>query len=193
MYSSIKIKKCKCSPDCKFYPNVGYDGYYYKHAPVGVKERQDTKTKRQRSDANKRKLQKVNNLRTPESDEAVKRQIWFSERRAEMSGYCSCGCSERSSKDEDKYFKFSICHILPQRHFKSVQWHRLNWIEMNFWLGHHTNFDNQGSEGWDKLACWPEIVRRFKILYPLTYTYERQFIPKILQQLIPDVLRIYIP
>ena len=92
------------------------------------------------------------------------KQKWFKNRRKEMSGKCSCGCGEKSQKEDDKFFRSSICHILPQRLFPSVQLHMMNWIELAFWKGCHTTFDEAGMERWPNMACWDEIKRKFKII-----------------------------
>lgn len=124
----------------------------------------------------------IRSLNTPDQEVSVLKQMWFNTRRKEMTGYCS-NCGGTSCKNDDSNFRSSIAHILPKRHFKSVQFHKLNWIELcHFGNCCHTNFDNLGSDNWDTMKCWNEIVEKFKVLYPLTLPEERQFIPKILQQ-----------
>lgn len=178
----IERKKCKCG--CGLPSSFGYGGWRYDHSPQLIADAKKSRNNKAAERRNKKLRAKVKKLHSPENDEAVLKQIWFTERRKEMTGICSCGCGKPSSKNDDNNFRSSACHILPQRHFASVRWHPLNFIEMAFWGGCHTNMDDQGSDRWDKLACWPEIVRKFKIIYPKTYRLERQFIPKILQQFI---------
>jgi len=107
---------------------------------------------------------------------------WFIDRRIEMTGICQCGCGRRSSKYDDEYFKHSAAHIFPKKNFKSIMYHPLNFIELNFWDGCHTNFDNLGFENCKETneKLWQIVVERFKILYPLMDKSELKFIPKIL-------------
>lgn len=173
-----------CSIDGCSTPNFSKDtktGLPYCRSHQYKRSDYDRRTIMQKAlDKNKSLNSKVRGLVEIPSHDEVMRHLWFSARRFEMTGYCQCGCGNKSSKDDDRYFKFSACHILPQRHFQSVQWHPLNWVEMAFWGGCHTNFDNKGSDNWDKLKCWDLIVERFKILYPLTLPEEHEFIPQIL-------------
>lgn len=97
-------------------------------------------------------------------DEATAKQKWFDERRKEMIGYCVCGCGQKSSKDDDANFRSSIAHVLPQRLFPSVQYHKVNWIELNFWDGCHSNFDNLSMDRWVNMECWDLIKTKFKFL-----------------------------
>lgn len=91
-------------------------------------------------------------------------QIWFEERRPEMTGVCQCGCGRKSSKYDDENFRSSICHILPQRLFPSVKLHRFNCVERNYWDGCHSNMDNKSMELWPKFADWEKIKRKFWVL-----------------------------
>lgn len=54
-YSTIVKKKCKCGK-CNHYPTLGFDGYFYLHAPEEIKLRQGEKAKR--SYQNKAKRQR---------------------------------------------------------------------------------------------------------------------------------------
>lgn len=96
----------------------------------------------------------------------VKLDEWFLERRREMQGTCACGCGEPSCKKDDLYYRFSICHIFPKAYFKSVMTHPLNWVELNFWKGHHTNFDQQGVEKWVNMSCWDDIKAKVLAMEP---------------------------
>lgn len=109
-------------------------------------------------------------------------QLWFEERRIEMTGMCVCGCGKNSSKHEDNNYKSSICHILCKKLFKSIATHPLNWVELNFWEGHHTTFDNMGYEHCKrtKSELWEIVLTKFKLLYPHIHQNEHKFIPQIL-------------
>lgn len=116
-----------------------------------------------------------------ESDQELKE--WFEARRKEMTGYCSCGCGRKSSKDDDRFYKASLAHILAKKNFESVRTHPDNWIELSFWEGHHANMDNRSSELWVKMACWPEIKRKTAILKPLIPQNELKFLPLVLKNI----------
>lgn len=187
-YSTITKKKCKCG--CNKYPTLGYGGYSYSCAPIEIKEKVGSRKDLLRKNKNTRNAIKVKMrgeiVKKDEVTGETYKEAWFKARRREMTGICKCGCGNPSSKNDDANFRSSACHILPQKNFPSVQFHPLNFIEMAFWGGCHTNFDGMGSDRWDKLECWDEIVRRFLILLPLTFPNERKHIPKILQQFIDE-------
>lgn len=106
---------------------------------------------------------------------------WFEERRMEMSGFCK-HCGGLSCKEDDKYFKFSLAHILPKRIFKSVATHPKNWIELCFWSPScHTNFDNYTLDIID-LNCFDEVIEKFVAIYPDIDKKERKYIPDALLQ-----------
>lgn len=120
----------------------------------------------------------ANNELGPELDQ------WFDDRRMEMTGRCS-NCGKPSCRNDDKYFKFSIAHILPKAYFESVKTNPENWIELCFWGDNscHTNMDNQILDLID-MACWDEIVVKFQKLYPNIAPKERKRIPNVLLQYI---------
>ena len=105
--------------------------------------------------------------------EEIKLDEWFKERRKEMSGLCSCGCAGPSCKNDDDFYRNSIAHIFPKAHFKSVSTHPLNWVELDFWKGHHTNFDNQGLEKWPNYACWDDIKVKVLSMEPYLTSEEK--------------------
>lgn len=108
---------------------------------------------------------------------------WFEERRTEMTGICK-HCGGISCKGNDKYFKFSIAHILPKRIFKSVATHPQNWIELCFWSPScHTNFDNYTLDI-IQLNCFDEVIEKFVAMYPDIDKKERKYIPDALLQYI---------
>lgn len=91
---------------------------------------------------------------------------WFAERRKEMVGVCQCGCARKSSRNEDDNYRSSICHIFPKKAFPSVACHPLNWVELNFWDGCHTTFDNMGVDRWVNMACFDDIKEKFRLIDP---------------------------
>lgn len=106
---------------------------------------------------------------------------WFADRRKEMVGLCA-HCGDKSCKDSDQYFKFSIAHILPKNLFKSVKTHPQNWIELCFWnKSHHTNYDNKTLDLME-LNCFDTVIKRFVAMYPDIAANEKKYIPDILLQ-----------
>lgn len=181
MYNSIKKKKCKCGTKenpCKFYPTLGFSGFYKHHAPEDVKEKAGTKTQLARKKKNARLSAALKIRKDAYSEDKEKLHLWHLARRYEAKGVCSCGCGQPSSKNSQNRFKWSNCHILSKSNFESVKFHPMNCVELN--ENCHQDFDNLGSDRWPNLKCWPEIVRKFKILYPLIAPKEYQFLPQIL-------------
>lgn len=106
---------------------------------------------------------------------------WFNERRKEMGGHCH-HCNGKSCKDDDNYFKFSICHILPKAYFPSVATNKHNFIELCFWSKNcHGNMDNKILDLID-MNCFDEIITKFVAMYPDIAPKERKRIPEILMQ-----------
>lgn len=104
---------------------------------------------------------------------------WFKDRRKEMTGKCS-HCSGVSCKHDDKYFKFSICHILPKAYFKSVATHPDNWIELcHFGNSCHSQMDNKMLDLID-MNCFDTIIQKFAKMYPFIAQEEKRRIPPIL-------------
>lgn len=111
---------------------------------------------------------------------------WFRARVMEMTGECSeCGLPT------NKYiFKYAICavaHILPKSKFPSVADHPMNWMELGASCGCHSHSEIFSNAA--EMKVWPEMVRRFKILYPFIAPEERKHIPELLMREIksPDV------
>lgn len=98
---------------------------------------------------------------------------WYRARRKELVGICQCGCVKKSQKDDDTFFRGSICHIFPKATFESVMYHPLNFVERAMWGGCHHNMDNQGLDKWPGMADWDDIKERFHILAPLLTDAER--------------------
>jgi len=152
------------------------------------------KTKVQVDKANKKaKLQRtLSSLKSiPENKEAIRSKSeldkWFLDRRNEMTGYCVCGA--KSCKDNERYFRYSLAHVLPKKTFKSIATNANNCIELCFFENScHTNFDNLGyancKENNPKL--WAIIVRKFKVLFPYIAENEIKFIPDVLMETLQE-------
>lgn len=106
---------------------------------------------------------------------------WFKERRLEMTGKCA-NCNGISCKSSEKYYKFSIAHLLPKKIFKSVATHPDNWIELCFWDNScHSQMDNKMLDLID-MNCFDLIITKFARIYPHIEAGERRHIPYILLQ-----------
>lgn len=107
---------------------------------------------------------------------------WFNLIRSKMTGECECGCRNKTSKDDDKYFKFSAAHLLAKSTFKSVATHPINYLELAFFGGCHTTFDSLGYRHCKNTnpGLWKLVVERFKIIYPEIAEEERKHIPDVL-------------
>lgn len=101
------------------------------------------------------------------------KEQWFKARRIEMVGVCQCGCSAKSQKSDDTFFRGSICHIFPKSVFESVMYHPINWVERAMFGGCHDNMDQQGLDKWPMMADWEDIKDRFHVLAPLLTDEER--------------------
>lgn len=128
------------------------------------------KPKKQLNKISPKKAKEIAQLKNSGDD---KKDKWFVARRKELVGICQCGCARKSSKQEDDFYRASICHIFPQRLFPSIQLHPLNSVERNFWDGCHTNMDNKSMDLWPNFADWDDIKERFYILAQLLTEEER--------------------
>lgn len=106
-------------------------------------------------------------------DNDTLKEQWFKRQRKTLTGVCQCGCGNRSSKNDDIYFRHSICHVFPKSIFESVMYHPLNYVERAFWGGDHTNMDEQGLDKWPNMADWDDIKEKFHVLAPLLTDSER--------------------
>jgi len=123
--------------------------------------------------------------------------LWFKDRMARCEIKCeNCGATnwwlENNKDSKFGKLKWRSCqaHLLQKRHFKSIQTHPLNGMVMGTGfsgLCHcHDNYD----ASWEKAAkmnIWDEVVRRFKIMYPLIQPNEQQYIPDVLLQEINQI------
>lgn len=113
------------------------------------------------------------------------KEKWFKARRKEMTGKCA-HCGEPSCRDNNEYFRFSICHILSKNLFESVALHPLNWIELcHFGNSCHANLDNKMLDLID-LHCFDTVIERFVAMYPAIDKAERKYIPDVLLQYAKD-------
>lgn len=113
-----------------------------------------------------------------------KQDLWFTERRKEMTGRCVF-CGGKTEKNNDVTYRNSVAHLLAKRKsmFRSVATHPDNWLELCFYGNScHTNFDNSIIT-WELLADsneWKIIVDKFKLIYPSIAPEEHKNIPELL-------------
>lgn len=184
----IARKKCK-EENCQRLPQIGMAGFCWQHLPQELKEKANSKRKAALKTQNARKAtqSKLRGLKSKENEKSNLLELWFLARRHEMTGICACGCGTKSSKDDDKYFKFSAAHILAKAKFDSVKLHPLNFVELSFWGGCHSLFDDKGYDYCKKTnpKLWSIVVERFKIIYPLIVPSEHHFLPQVLLDTLP--------
>jgi len=163
-----------------WYPTIGYKGYARAHAPQEVLDEVGSKQKvAARKKANLSTLsRKVHIEQNKVSGAELNR--WFENRRKEMTGVC-VNCGNKSCKDNDDYYRFSIAHILQKAYFPSIKTHESNWLELCFWgeKSCHSQMDN-GMIDLINMACWDEIVMKFVAMYPSISENEKRRIPQVL-------------
>jgi hypothetical protein len=195
----MPIRYCKHKEGCTNYQAVGKDGYCHLHETESPmyeyyqkkKERQE-REKKNRAEAKKisQKLRVTENPKNKNQTSVLQDKVelhnWFLERRKEMTGRCLF-CGEKTSRDDDKYFKFSVAHLLAKRPsmFPSVAKHKDNWIELCYFQNScHSNHDNSMITLEDVKntmpKAWEVIVTKFKKIYPSIAENEKKNIPQIL-------------
>lgn len=181
-YSSIVKKRCKCG--CGKYPTLGYNGYFSLHAPQEVKDRVGTKHKVALKNRNARvKCRNLNLIQSKVDSTAAELNRWFEERRKEMTGRCA-NCGGDTKKYDDKYYRYSIAHLLPKAYVKSVKTHNDNWLELcYFGNGCHPQYDEHKLDLID-MACFDQVITKIVSIYPYISPDEKRRIPPILLEYI---------
>lgn len=113
-------------------------------------------------------------------------ELWFLHRMNTLEPICA-NCGNRGNFLLDvkykKLWRSCQAHLFPKRHFKSIKSHPLNGLVLGTGFSGLCNCHDTYDSSWDaasKMHIWPEVVNRFKILYPLINTSEHKFIPQIL-------------
>lgn len=120
----------------------------------------------------RQKQQQEQKAASPAAGDELK--AWYDARRIELTGTCQCGCGQPSQKDNDKYFRGSICHVFPKSIFTSVKTHPVNFIERAVFGGCHNNLDERGMQYWPNMADFEDIKARFFILEKLLTSAEKK-------------------
>mgnify|MGYP003433596516 FL=1 len=102
---------------------------------------------------------------------------WYLDRRKEMTGVCiECGLG--TNIKDDKYYRWSVCHIVPKGLVPSVATHEYNWIELC--QHHHQEFDNTFDRA-AKMKCFTEAKMKFRLFQKLIPAFElRKINPHLL-------------
>lgn len=188
--SPIIKKKCKCqectdNPEKAKWPTLSCFGYNYNHLPEDLKEKAGTKRKVQVRNKNKRvalssKLHKAQRELNGDSE----LDLWFMMRMNTCLPQCeNCGAIKNDLKHEIFKNRWKSCqaHLLPKRHFISLRAHPLNGMVLGSGFSGMCYCHDSYDSNWDaasKMGIWQEVVRRFKIMYPLILPSEHRFIPK---------------
>ena len=104
--------------------------------------------------------------------------LFFEKMRKKMTGRCLF-TGDKSLRDNDEMYKFSIAHLLPKRRvnqggFPSVRTHEDNWIELSW--DKHTDFDN-GKISWELIRDskeWDVIREKLLNVLPCVAPEERK-------------------
>ncbi len=190
----IQVKKCKCSPGCRFYPTIGFEGYFADHHPDPLlkenKIQEKISNKKNKTVAKKTgsKLRKsiptsnkfVDNNAAKSFEEL---QLWFEHIKNNELNVCW----ETNATIPYSYMRAAIAHILPKKRgkigaiggFASVSTHPLNYMILSPLTGAHNKFDLswQSAQG---MKVWPLAVERFKKIYPYIALSERKYLPDCL-------------
>lgn len=112
---------------------------------------------------------------------------WFEKQRSKMKGVCD-NCGGKTQKHDDNTFYYSIAHLLPKSHFKSIATNDENWLELCYYGNScHSNFDNHMIDI-TELNCFDKVIEKIVKLYPHISKEERRRIPAILLEYIKTEL-----
>jgi len=117
--------------------------------------------------------QKMKQQKKAEKPDRDAKEVWFAEINNKLTGFCGCGCGEKSSKNDPVYFRHSCAHIFPKNIFKSIRFDPLNYVERNYHNGCHTNMDSRSMDHWPNMEDWETIKDRFRSLAPKLTKAER--------------------
>lgn len=165
--------QCRLCPKTKNSQKLYGDGVCHYH----IKNAVDPAVRKLLAEENKEIAAQL-----PAMDEKKQLNEWFAARRLERPKICEePGCSTRLLQLPGWQVKATIAHIVPKRHFKSVQTHPLNRLFLCK-TPHHDDYDSS----WDratKMAIWPMAVERFQVFMHLITDKELRFLPDALREL----------
>lgn len=181
MYSTIRKKRCK-TQDCINYPKLGFDGYCLIHVPQEIKDKVQTKTRKQQKQARQRLQNKVMNLKQVDT-EAMKLELWFKLQMQANDRYCqNCGKSLYHYNDND--WRGSQHHIVdksPLNGCPSVATNPLNHLVLCKWNCHqiwHQSFESASKmpvfqKAKEKFDLFKQFIAESELRKVNPYLYEK--------------------
>lgn len=117
-------------------------------------------------------------------------ELWFANRMNTLQPICAnCGAIGEFLLEEKykKLWRSCQAHLLPKAKFKSIRYHPLNGLVLGSGFSGlcycHDDYDHDWNKA-NKMEIWPEVCKRFLILYPLINPLEYKFIPDVLNKLL---------
>lgn len=112
---------------------------------------------------------------------------WFTKRMEENEPVCENCEAEmlllKLNPGLSKQWRSCQAHLLPKKYFESVSTHELNGMVLGTGFSGlcfcHDDFDSSWEKA-SKMKIWPEVIRRFKIMYSLLTPSETKYIPNVL-------------
>lgn len=190
--STIKIKNCKCSNDCKSLPTLGCSGYNIKHLPAELKEKYFEKYRKgaiqKRNKSVKSNLsRKLHKLTDEEKMEKLEMQNWFDYvgRKIALEPFCwECKLLGKSTFIPEIYYRHSSAHTMPKRKehgFPSIKTHPDNYLILADTCGHHSLYDRSWDDA-SKMKVWPIALEKIKKMLPFIAASEMKNLPPIIRQ-----------
>lgn len=168
MYSTIAKKKCKCSPDCKKYPTLGYNGFNFSCAPEEIKEKVGSRKDLIRKNKNTRNAIRVKmrgEIREKDRLEGENDlEAWFLLQMHSNERICdNCGVSLHYLNEWA--WRGSQHHCLEKSLFLSVATNPVNHLVLGYYCCHsqwHSSMLNAS-----KMPCFSKAKEIVEMLYPL--------------------------
>lgn len=104
---------------------------------------------------------KIRGLSKPDEEKGNKKmmlELWYLARKYEMTGKCE-ECGKTTNKYDDKYYRWSVCHIVPKSLIPSAATNHNNWIELCQY--HHQEYDADFDRA-ARLKCFTNIKLKFE-------------------------------
>lgn len=183
---STKFGKCPaCPPESRTVRLYGVDPGYCAYHPAHPEKRPVAKrAKREElAAAALENLERIgkNMARAAKLVERGNLSTWFALRIAGRSPVCEePGCGARLPTGSSWRVRATIAHIVPKRHFRSVQLHEHNHLDLC--QEHHDRYDRS----WDdarQMGVWPLAVARFRHFAHLISEPELRHLPEELRRL----------
>lgn len=180
-YSSIKKKKCSCSPNCQSWPTLGCGGKNYNHLSDEEKKEKGTRASVARKNKTRRTnlSAKLHTAQKEASKEEIDLKWWFTVKMKTSKRQCeNCGQYLHNLNDND--WRGSQHHIIDKSKINgcpSVASNPHNHMVLGRWCCHpqwHTSYDNAS-----KMPCFIEAKRRFELFKNDIAENEKRKIPAV--------------